>query len=251
MSATVAFVDRILDAVGPTLETLRGPALAQLKELLADPNTPPERFKQVIPPEQLLALRAAQTASRIPDMPAILQEKLAPLAELSLRELPGLLSHPATVKASAVEADGLTQAALTEAAQDELKAKRQTEAANPRSLALIAVTPMLIGDVTPLMAALRIAFVPNPEGETFDFLSTAPEFAWTVAGLMSHLADLFEQRASLAQNGVVTVGRPDGMAKYVAQMEQALERIKRVAPVYGIVLGGEKKAEGGAGGSAV
>ena len=78
----------------------------------------------------------------------------------------------------------------------------------------------------------------DPPGENYEFFASAEQLASLASALLQNLAQMLEQRAPLAGNGVVKIIAPASVAEAIGELERSITILKHFAPEFGILLDG-------------
>jgi hypothetical protein len=231
MNGTGFFVPpQIIEAMTATRAALAGDTLEKFKALLAEPQTSSEEFRKLLPPEGLIALLAASPQNVPPELPPSISRTVAPLTELVKAEFPGLLNHSGFNR-SAVESLQATQ-----------HAAKAEAGLQPKSITGVAADHMLIGEGDVLAPVLRIMLQMTPSEDKVEFFASSSDLLFLARAFAEHLAETLEQRASLAGKGFIKIFNSEAIARNLADVERALEKIRQFAPQFGIVLETSEKS---------
>jgi hypothetical protein len=106
----------------------------------------------------------------------------------------------------------------------------------PRSVSAVFTAPFLSGTTEPLTPVLRFVLQSDPPGSNYEFFASTEELASLASALLQNLAQSLEQRASLADKGVVKINVPTAVAEMVERMERSMQKVKEFAPRFGVVF---------------
>lgn len=233
MNTPFVLPPKVIDEMNATKNALTGATLEKFKELLAHPQSSAEKFRSLLSAERIVALVAAIPQNVPSDLPNAIRQTVAPLTELVERELPGLQKHSGFKRAVVESIEEIRQ-------QKEFEEKET--ALRPKTVVGVAASPMLIGPGDVVTPILRLVLQTNPSGENFEFYANSDDLSYLVSAFAEYLAEMLEERVSLARKGVIKITNPDAIAENLADAERAFEKIRQFAPQYGIELGSAKKS---------
>ena len=223
----------ILNAVKTTTDLLDGDVLDRLRALLAQPKTKSDDFLKILPPESILAIVTSSNArSRHEGLPDAILREMTELEDLIKREIPGLQGDQNFKKAVIASARQLGVES-----DDASEPIGKSQSAGLDSISSITASPLLIGVDAPLIPSFRI-ILRTEKGKEFESFANALDLSFVASGFIGCLAQMLEQRLALLKQGVVHVSKLKVVAKNIRKIEESLDKIKRLAPDYGIELSG-------------
>jgi len=218
----------VFDSMKAAKEALAGSTLVKFKTLIENPEATPEEFLAILPATSVVAIQFA--SGKMPkDAPEFIQRDIKPLKELISKEIPNLKTSASFAKAVAVAIKSIGGLSQKPDANSDQNVK-------PRSIAAVSAAPLLFGTSEPLVPVLRIVLQSDPPGENYEFFASTEELAGLAAAFVQNLAQMLEQRASLARKGVVRILAPSAISEAIHALELHLQKFKQIAPDFGITL---------------
>lgn len=219
---------RVFGSLSETQEALSGPVLLELKDMLANPESTAEQFLGLLSSEQILGIVVSAADNPLRDqLPEAIRRDLVPLTELIDREIPTVRMHAGFVEAVKIVTDQL--------GESEQKPAHDL-GGSFKSITGFSGFNLLLGDREPLHPMVRLLLKSDVDGENFEFTASPSDLAFLAKGFAEILAEMLMERTSLAEKGVIEILNKGKIAQRIAELEVALQKIKQLAPQFGIMI---------------